>query len=79
MIVTSDDAHEISIKCIPTQLCYIYDIKSTQFVCFVVIPTIPTSQLFRNTLRGCMRMMSGITYDAAWYYHLVDYTINLLI
>ena len=51
-MVTSDDAHEISIKCIPTQLCYIYNIKSTQFVCFVVIPTTPTSQLFRNALRG---------------------------
>ena len=78
-MVTSDDAHEISIKCIPTQLCYIYNIKSTQFVCFVVIQTTPTSQLFRNVLRGYIRMMSGITYDATWYYHLVDYTINILI
>ena len=78
-MVTSDDAHEISIKCIPTQLCYIYDIKSTQFVCFVVMPTTPTSQLIRNALRGCIRMMSGITYDATWYYHLVDYIINILI
>ena len=36
-MVTSDMAYKISTKCIQVQLRYIYDIKSTQFVYFVVI------------------------------------------